>query len=124
MTIRWQRAGSNNHRKFTRLAKCRFQDPPNDDLMLGPVHPAVEESWNVKYLCLVYEDEGKVDALPERESSTIGDEDRAYLDELRMAASGRHALIDRSGTANKKADSRSAHPSDGVGADPPPCWRR
>lgn len=53
--------------------------------MLGPVHPAVEESWNVKYLCLVYEDEGKVDALPERESSTIGDEDRVYLDELRSS---------------------------------------
>ena len=39
----------------------------------------------MKYLCLVYEDEAKIDALPERESSTIADADRGYLDELRSS---------------------------------------
>ena len=36
----------------------------------------------MKYLCLVYEEEAKVDALPEHESSTITDEDLDYLEEL------------------------------------------
>ena len=37
----------------------------------------------MKYLCLVYEEEAKVDALPEQESATIADEDLDYLEELR-----------------------------------------
>src|SRR5215207_1088269 len=82
MTIRWQHAARNDPGLFARQAKCRFKDPPNDDLVSGPVHPAEEENWNVKYLCLVYE-EAKVDALPEQESATIADEDLDYLEELR-----------------------------------------
>ena len=39
----------------------------------------------MNYLCLVYEEEAKVDALPEQESSTIADEDLGYLDELRRS---------------------------------------
>lgn len=68
-----------------RQAKCRFQDPPNDDLVLRLVHPTAEERWNVKYLCLVYEEEAKVDALPEQESSTIAREDLDYLEELQRS---------------------------------------
>jgi hypothetical protein len=82
MTVHEQRAGRNNHRLFARQAKCRFKDPPNDDLVSGPVHPAEEENWNVKYLCLVYEEEAKVDALLEQESATIADEELDYLEEL------------------------------------------
>ncbi len=36
----------------------------------------------MKYLCLVYEEEAKVDALPDHESSTITDEELDYLEEL------------------------------------------
>jgi hypothetical protein len=39
----------------------------------------------VKYLCLVYEDEAKVDALPEQESSTIAHEDLDYLEKLQRS---------------------------------------
>jgi hypothetical protein len=85
MTIQWQRAVRNNHRIFAQQAECRFQDPPNDDLVSGPVHPAAEESLHVKYLCLVYEEEAKVDALPECESSTIRDEELDYLEELQRS---------------------------------------
>jgi hypothetical protein len=48
----------------------------------GPDHPAAEESRNVKYLCLVYEEEAKVDALPERESVAIANADCHYLRDL------------------------------------------
>jgi hypothetical protein len=48
----------------------------------GPVHPAAEESLHVKYLCLVYEEEAKVAALPEHDSATITDDDLASLEEL------------------------------------------
>ena len=37
----------------------------------------------MKYLCMVYEEEAKVDALHEQESATIADEDLDYLEELR-----------------------------------------
>jgi hypothetical protein len=50
----------------------------------GLVHPAAEESWNVKYLCLVYE-EAKVEVMPEHESSTIANEDHDYLEDLRRS---------------------------------------
>jgi hypothetical protein len=50
----------------------------------GPVHPAAEESSNVKYLCLVYE-EAKVDAVSGHESATLTDEDREYLAELQVS---------------------------------------
>ncbi len=39
----------------------------------------------MKYLCLVYEEEAKVDALPEHESSTITDEELNYLEELQRS---------------------------------------
>ena len=39
----------------------------------------------MKYLCLVYEEEAKVDALPEHESSTITDEELDYLEELQRS---------------------------------------
>ena len=39
----------------------------------------------MKYLCLVYEEEAKVDALPEQESSTSADEDFDYLEELQRS---------------------------------------
>jgi hypothetical protein len=53
----------------------------------GPVRPAVEESVNVnlRYLCLVYEEAAKVDALLDHESAVIADEDLAYLGELQMS---------------------------------------
>jgi hypothetical protein len=51
----------------------------------GPVHPAAEGSSNVKYLCLVYEEEAKVTALLEDESATIADEDLDYLEELQSS---------------------------------------
>jgi hypothetical protein len=73
------------HGLFARKEECRFQEPPNDDLVSGPDHPAVEECLNVQYLCLVYEEEAKVDALPEHESAAIADEDLAYLEELQMS---------------------------------------
>jgi hypothetical protein len=68
-----------------RNTECRFQDPPNDDLVSRLVHPAAEENWNVKYLCLVYEEEAKVNCVPEQESSTIADEDLDYLEELQRS---------------------------------------
>jgi hypothetical protein len=40
---------------------------------------------HVKYLCLVYEEEAKVDALPEHECSAITDEDFDYLEELQRS---------------------------------------
>jgi hypothetical protein len=40
---------------------------------------------NVKYLCLVYEEEAKVAALPEHESATLADEDLDYLAELQVS---------------------------------------
>ncbi len=43
---------------------------------------------NLKYLCLVYEEEAKVDALSPHESAAITREDRDYLAELE--ASGHH----------------------------------
>lgn len=39
----------------------------------------------MKYLCLVYEEETKVNALPELESSSVTDEERAYLEELQRS---------------------------------------
>ena len=39
----------------------------------------------MKYLCLVYEEEAKVDALPEHESAAIADEDLDYLEELQRS---------------------------------------
>jgi hypothetical protein len=51
----------------------------------GPVRPAAEESLHVKYLCLVYEEETKVAALPEHESASITDDDLAYLEELQRS---------------------------------------
>jgi hypothetical protein len=51
----------------------------------GPVHPAAEENSNVKYLCLVYEEEAKADALSARESATLTDEDLDYLAELQVS---------------------------------------
>ena len=39
----------------------------------------------MKYLCLVYEEEAKVDALPDHASSTITDEDLDYLEELQRS---------------------------------------
>ena len=37
---------------------------------------------NLKYLCLVYEDQEKIDSLPERESEFIAAETLEYLGEL------------------------------------------
>jgi hypothetical protein len=71
------------HGLFARKEECRFQEPPNDDLVSGPDHPAVEECLNVQYLCLVYEEEAKVHALLEQRSATIADKDLDYLEELR-----------------------------------------
>src|SRR5215204_3076829 len=39
----------------------------------------------MKYLCLVYEEEAKVAALPEHESASITDDDLAYLEELQRS---------------------------------------
>ena len=39
----------------------------------------------MKYLCLVYEEEAKVDALPGHESSTITDDELDYLEELQRS---------------------------------------
>ena len=39
----------------------------------------------MKYLCLVYEEEAKVDALPEHQSSTIAHEELDYLEELQRS---------------------------------------
>ena len=39
----------------------------------------------MQYLCLVYEEEAKVDALPEHESAAIADENRDYVGELQMS---------------------------------------
>jgi hypothetical protein len=51
-----------------------------------PDQPAAEESVNLnvklRYLCLVYEDEEKIDALAEHESEFIATEDLEYLGEL------------------------------------------
>ena len=69
--------------------ECRFHDPPNDDLVLLPVRPVAEENLNLKYLCLLYEDEEKVDALAERESESIAAENLEYLEELKR---GGHAI--------------------------------
>ena len=44
----------------------------------------------MQYLCLVYEEKAKVDALPERTSSTIAREDLDYLKELQRSG---HCLI-------------------------------
>jgi hypothetical protein len=55
-----------------------------------PVHPAAEESVKVKYLCLVYEEEAKVGALPEHAPAAIADEDLGYIRELQ--ASG-HVVV-------------------------------
>ena len=44
----------------------------------------------MKYLCLVYEEEAKVAALPEQESSTIAQDDLDYLQELQRSG---HCLI-------------------------------
>src|SRR5918993_1965970 len=74
----------NGRRQRPRQAECRFQDPPNDDLVSGPVHPAAEESSNVKYLCLVYE-EAKADAMSAHESATLTDEDLEYLADLQVS---------------------------------------
>ena len=74
----------NGHRQRPRQAQCRFNDPPNDDLVSGPVHPAAEESSNVKYLCLVYE-EAKADAVSAHESVTLTDEDLEYLADLQVS---------------------------------------
>jgi hypothetical protein len=52
--------------------------------MSGPVHPAAEESSNVKYLCLVYE-EAKADAVSAHESATLTDEDLEYLADLQVS---------------------------------------
>jgi hypothetical protein len=52
---------------------------------LGLVHPIAEERWNVKYLCLVYEEEAKVVALPEQEFSTIAHEDLGSIEELQRS---------------------------------------
>jgi len=62
--------------------ECRIPDPPNDDLVLLPDRPAAEENLNLKYLCLLYEDGEKIDALAERESQFIAAENREYLGEL------------------------------------------
>jgi hypothetical protein len=40
---------------------------------------------NLRYLCLVYEEEAKVAALSEHASATIADEDLDYLGELQMS---------------------------------------
>jgi len=85
MTLVARSAPHHGHLLFARNTECRFQDPPNDDLISGPVHPAAEESWNVKYLCLVYEEDAKVNALPEDESSAIADEDLDFLEELQRS---------------------------------------
>jgi hypothetical protein len=50
----------------------------------GLVHPAAEESSNVKYLCLVYE-ETKADAVSAHESVALTDEDLEYLADLQMS---------------------------------------
>ncbi len=67
-------------------AECRFHDPPNDDLVLLPDQPAAEGSVNLnvklRYLCLVYEDEEKTDALAERESEFIATENLECPGEL------------------------------------------
>ena len=81
MTLEGDDVRCNGQAQIPRQAECRFQDPPNDDQVSGPVHPA-EESSNVKYLCLVYEEEAKVDALSAHESAAISDEDLDYLAEL------------------------------------------
>src|SRR5215204_612638 len=86
--------GSSSSRVSLCLAwNCRFQDPPNDDPVSGPVHPTAEESETLKYLCLIYEEGAKVDALPDGESAAIAEEDREYAGALQSngycAVSGR-----------------------------------
>ena len=39
----------------------------------------------MRYLCLVYEEEAKVDALPEHEFAAIAGEELAYLSELQLS---------------------------------------
>ena len=39
----------------------------------------------MKYLCLVYEEEAKIAALPEPESASITDDDLDYLEELQRS---------------------------------------
>ena len=39
----------------------------------------------MKYLCLVYEEEAKLAALPDHETSTITDEELDYLEELQRS---------------------------------------
>jgi hypothetical protein len=77
--------GRSWHELVAQQAECRFHDPPNDDLVSGPVRPAAEEFLNVKYLCLVYEEEAKVAALPGHELAAITDEDRDELAELQRS---------------------------------------
>ena len=40
---------------------------------------------NLRYLCLVYEEEAKVDALSEHESAAFADEELDYLAELQVS---------------------------------------
>jgi hypothetical protein len=58
-----------------------------------PVRPAAEESVTLKYLCLVYEEGAKVEALPAHESVVIADQELDFLAELQRRghhlASGR-----------------------------------
>jgi hypothetical protein len=59
--------------------------------MLWPVQPAAEESVNVnsRYLCLVYQNEAKIDALPEPKSASSADE---YCDHLRELKQSGHFI--------------------------------
>ena len=59
--------------------------------MLWPVQPAAKESVNVnlRYLCLVYEDEEKIDALPEPKSASIVD---VYCDHLKELQQSGHFI--------------------------------
>ncbi len=43
---------------------------------------------NLRYLCLVYEEGAKVDALPDHEFATIADDDLDYVEELRLDGHG------------------------------------
>jgi hypothetical protein len=55
--------------------------------MLWPVQPVAEESVNVnsRYLCLVYEDEEKIDALRRPRSASIVDDYCDHLGELQQS---------------------------------------
>jgi hypothetical protein len=69
---------------------CRFSAPPNDYLVSRPFRRDAEE--RMRYLCLVYQNEEMVDALPGSEHDAVVGDGLAFDDELR--SSGRVVASD------------------------------